>query len=286
VEGLVSIIVPVYNAEKTVSETINSVISQSYLNWELILVNDGSTDDSDKIVSSFSDSRINYTEQKNKGVAHARNTGLNLARGEFIAFLDSDDLWDSSKLEKSVSYLNSFKSDLVYSKVKMFKDDISNAISYEYVEPIIETNDYYRLLIFDYIPTLSVLLKKSVLDEIGNFDVNLNGTEDWDLWIRIAEKYQINFISDELAFYRISENGLSKNRNLHLREEFKVIQKHVLSSNHLPKRIINLSLWVWNKKMFLNSFKQKKYLLALYYYLRLYLFLPFSRNNIILLLKR
>lgn len=285
-EGLVSVIVPVYNAEHTVRETINSVISQTYLNWELIIINDGSIDNSANVISSFTDIRIKYLAQDNRGVAHARNTGIRIARGEYIAFLDSDDLWESSKLEKCVNYLNIGEFDFVYSKVKMFNDDISNAYSYEYVEPIKESNEYYRLLIFDYIPTLSVVLKKSVLDKIGNFDINLNGTEDWDLWIRIVEKYQIKFISDELAFYRVSENGLSKNRNLHLKEEYKVIQKHVLGNNQLPKRIRNLSLWVWNKKMFYNSFKQKNYLSALYYYLRLYLFLPFSRKNIYLLLKR
>ena len=149
-EGLVSIIVPVYNAEHTVGETINSVISQTYLNWELIIINDGSIDNSANIISSFSDSRIKYIAQYNGGVAHARNAGIGIARGEYIAFLDSDDLWESSKLEKCVNYLNIGECHFVYSKVKMFKDDIFNAFSYEYVEPIKESNDYYRLLILKF----------------------------------------------------------------------------------------------------------------------------------------
>lgn len=279
-KSLVSIIVPVYNAERTIDETINSVISQTYTQWELILINDGSTDNSEEKIKSFNDARIIYHKQKNQGVASARNLGLRSAKGDLIAFLDSDDLWSTKKLSSSIELIQRSHCDLVYTKIRMFTDSVNTSVAYEYSEPINEENDYYRLLIFDYIPTLTVVIKKDVLDDIGYFDSSLYGTEDWDLWIRVAKKYKIKFLSEELAFYRYLETGISKNRNNHLLEEFKVIKKHVLNNNEIPKSIKCKALWVWNKKNFFNSLKRRNYLTALFYYAKMQFLLPLSAKNI------
>ena len=277
---LVSIIMPAYNAEKTIVESIESVLRQTYINWELILINDGSTDTSHDLMSNYDDPRIKYLQQNNKGVASARNFGLSMAKGEFVAFLDSDDLWLNTKLERSIETFERSNCDLVYSKIKIFTKTINNAVSYTYKELIKENDDYLRLLIYDYVPTLTVVVKKSVLDKIGYFDTDLNGTEDWDFWIRIAKEHKIKFIPEELAYYRYLETGLSKNRGKHLNEEFKVLKKHVINNHHISKTVYRKSLWVWNKKSFFHCIKQRNYKRAFYYYTCMFRLMPFSFFNI------
>lgn len=284
--SLVSIIVPIYNAENTIDATINSVLSQTYINWELILINDGSIDKSHDLISIYDDPRIIYLQQNNKGVAFARNYGLSLAKGEFVAFLDSDDLWSNTKLERSIEIIEKNNCDLVYSNIKIFTKTINDAASYTYTEPIKENDNYLRLLIYDYIPTLTVVVKKSILDKIGYFDTDLHGTEDWDLWIRIAKEHKIKFISDELAYYRYVDTGLSKNRDKHLLEELKVLKKHVLNNQHIPKIIYQKALWVWNKKNLLNCIQQKRYKKAFYYYIYMFKLMPFSFFNFKIIFKR
>jgi glycosyltransferase involved in cell wall biosynthesis len=283
---LVSIIMPAFNAGKTINESISSVINQSYKNWELIVVNDGSKDNTSEIVKKFKNENILLIEQINKGVSNARNVGIHNSKGEYIAFLDADDLWEISKLEKSILAFELTLCDLVYSKIKIFKNIINDASSFVYRELVVEKDDYYRLLIYDYIPTLTVVIKKSILEKIGYFDELLNGTEDWDLWIRITKEYKINFVQEELAYYRNHENGLSKKSDTQLLEEFKVIKKHVLSNITLPKSVKNKSLWVWNKKNFFNSLKKKKYFSALKFYSLMIYLMPYSLINIKIFFKR
>lgn len=283
---LVSVIMPAFNAGKTINESILSVINQTYKNWELIVVNDGSQDNTSEIVKKFKNENILLIEQTNKGVSNARNVGIHNSKGEYIAFLDADDLWVSSKLEKSLIEFDSSSCDLIYSRIKIFKNNINDASSFIYRELIVERDDYYRLLIYDYMPTLTVVVKKSVLEKIGYFDELLNGTEDWDLWIRITKEHKIKFIQEELAYYRNHESGLSKQSDKQLLEEFKVIKKHVLSNISLPKSVKNKLLWVWNKKKLSNCFKKKKYFSALKLYFIMIFLIPFSLLNFKVVLRK
>jgi glycosyltransferase involved in cell wall biosynthesis len=212
--------------------------------------------------------------------------GIHNSKGEYIAFLDADDLWVSSKLEKSILAFELTFCDLVYSKIKIFKNNINDASSFIYRELIVEKDDYYRLLIYDYIPTLTVVVKKFVLEKIGYFDELLNGTEDWDLWIRITKDHKIKFIQEELAYYRNQDSGLSKQSDKQLLEEFKVIKNHVLSNISLPRSVKNKSLWVGIKKKLVNCFKKKKYFSALKFYLTMIFLSPFSLLNFKVFLRR
>jgi glycosyltransferase involved in cell wall biosynthesis len=279
---LVSIIIPAFNSALTISDTLNSILAQSYINWEALVIDDGSTDDLENFIKRFTDPRIKYFYKENGGVASARNFGIKNAGGDYIAFLDSDDIWHSDKLRESINVLIDEKSDLVYTDILMFVNDFNKSFKYKYCEPFDISNDYYRLLVYDYVPTLTVVVKSSVLDDIGKFDENLNGTEDWDLWIRIAKSYKFSYINRELSFYRSSSSGLSKaNRDRHLIEELKVIKKHVFNDS-VNNSIRKQALWVWTRKVFYNHIKLRRYLSAINSFCKMIYLIPFKKENLFL----
>lgn len=259
---LVSIIMPAYNAAKFIEESIYSALSQSYSNFELIIVNDGSTDDTSAKVRAIEDYRIKLIEQSNAGVSTARNAGIKIARGEFIAFLDSDDLWMDIKLEKQVKVFLSYDDvGLVFSETYCFSDKLSNSYYLPYREPTGIADVYQRLLTHDFIPTLTVMLRKKVLDIVSpsGFDCDLFGTEDWDLWIKLAKNSTVYHIEEVLAYYRIHGAGISKNFDRHHNEELKVLRKHVLGNDSVSTDICKLAFFIWEKKHLIHLLKSKMY---------------------------
>lgn len=223
---LVSIIMPAYNAEKTIVESIESVLKQTYINWELIVVNDGSNDRTSALVLAFNDERVVLVKQDNGGVANARNNGINNSKGEYIAFLDSDDLWVEDKLERQIGVLVGGKHKMCFAKTWCFREN-SNQTSDCFVNISLDFDDRDKILVYDFIPVLTVLLTKDVLAEVGHFDETLRGVEDWDMWIRVLQKYEAIYLDEFLAKYRISSTGLSGNFEKHFMEEEKVWLKHI-----------------------------------------------------------
>ena len=251
---LVSIIMPAYNAEKTIAESIQSVIEQTYKNWELIVINDGSIDNTSSIVYSFKDCRIILVEQANGGVANARNNGLRCAKGDFVAFLDSDDLWLSSKLTIQMACMIERASFFSYGKSTCFYLDKQNTHACFYDLDI--NLDYsQKILVFDFIPTLTVVMSRCVVDKIGFFDESLHGTEDWDYWIRVLQTYKPLFVDSVLALYRIQSNSLSHQSSKHYVEMRKVVEKN---KKLYEKKSLGLMKWFFVKKEFLISREQNK----------------------------
>jgi teichuronic acid biosynthesis glycosyltransferase TuaG len=247
---LVTVVTSLYNAELFVGDMVKSVLGQTYSNWEMIVVDDGSTDKSREVVQRYvdQDSRIRLFELgANSGSpGHVRNIGIKQARGKYVAFLDADDLWVSEKLEKQVTYFESSpnqKLGLLFSRFNSFYETPSDSFENNEINTFGIKNSYYRLLVQDYIPTLTVLIKKTVIDEIGVFDPNLIGTEDWDLWIRIGSQYDFYCIEEKLAYYRIHSEGISKKMEKHFEEQFKVLEKHLISNPNIPRSIKKFSLW-------------------------------------------
>lgn len=211
IKNLVSIITPMYNSEKFIEATIKSVINQTYKNWEMIIVDDCSTDNSPNIVKPYieNDSRIKYIRvEYNQGVSHARNVALEKANGQFIAFLDSDDIWHEKKLEKQIAFMND-------------KDCVVSFTSYELMDEnnerlnkiirVPENVDYNTLLKGNILGCLTVVVDISKLD----FDIKMSGVrhEDYVLWLSILKKGHIAYGIDEvLALYRKSNNSLSGNK--------------------------------------------------------------------------
>ena len=203
---LISIILPTFNHAKFLKKAIESVISQSYINWELIIIDNNSTDETFDIVNSYSDRRIRYSKIQNNGViAASRNHGISLSNGSWIAFLDSDDWWTKNKLSRSVEYINEDKFDLIYHD--LFLVNKTNQKSYQRLarsrnlnSPVFED----LLLNGNGILNSSVIVRKDLLDEVGliSCDTDKITWEDYDCWLRISQRTnQFYYIKETLGYY-------------------------------------------------------------------------------------
>lgn len=193
-----SVIIPLYNKEKYIEATLNSVLNQLFKDFEVIIVNDGSTDDSLRIVSQFKDSRITILEQKNLGASHARNKAIANAKGKFIAPLDADDLWYTNHLSELKKLIDSFPNAGVFCnnyEVKLNKHLIRKAnFNFEYNDAYLIIPDFFDANIYNYIATSSssAFLKASFI-KLGTYDTSLRTAQDLDIWIKFALKYDVAF---------------------------------------------------------------------------------------------
>jgi len=234
-KALVSIIMPAYNAELFIEEAIESVISQTYINWELIIVNDGSTDNTRTIVEKFllEDNRIKLINQENKRLGAARNTGFKNATGFFVAFLDSDDLWLPSKLEIQIDFLSKNPNiDVVFSGGYTFFEDKNIKLDYHLstITGFYPGKDMFsRLFNENEIPVLSVVLKRSWIENIGlqDEDKYAKGSEDLDYWLRLA-KADAEFygLANKLFIYRVHSAGMSAQVSFQKFSTFNILIKN------------------------------------------------------------
>jgi len=203
---LISIILPTFNHAKFLKKAIESVINQSYINWELIIIDNNSTDETFEIVSSYSDRKIIYSKIHNNGViAASRNHGIRLSNGSWIAFIDSDDWWTNNKLSKCVEYINTNKFDLIYHDLFLVYKPNQNSFkrlarSRNLYFPVFED----LLLNGNGILNSSVLVRKDLLEEVGliSCDTNKITWEDYDCWLRISRKTnRFYYIKETLGYY-------------------------------------------------------------------------------------
>ena len=281
---LVSIIMPAYNAEKYILESIDSVIAQTYKSWELIVVDDGSVDSTSVVVRNFKDRRVKLIEQINSGVSKARNSGIENAKGEYITFLDSDDLWEKYKLEVQVSYmLNNPSVILSYTDYVSFIND-GERVKNKQLYPFKIKSLKDRILVFNFIATLTVMVKSKILKDVGGFDIDLFGPEDWDLWIKISKMGGIGHIEKKLSLYREHEGGISKNKKRQLEEEYKILLRHVLAQDN--EKLRKYALWFHNLKLSSYYFSKQKIKSFIGSYIAMIRVLPFKVENITYPLKR
>lgn len=208
---LVSIITPLYNGQEFIGQSIESALAQTYRNFELLIINDGSKDGSYEAVSPYlKDPRLIYIERENGGVGAARNTALARASGKYIAFLDQDDLWTTDKLAVQVPVLEQNPDiALVYSNQDFIGDD-NKIIDYPW-ETGISGYCFREMIEKNWISVLTVLVRKSVIDEVGPFKEDISGTDDYEMWLRVTLKHKIEYIDQILAHYRFHEVNFSKN---------------------------------------------------------------------------
>lgn len=235
----VSVVVPVYNVERFIHETITSVLAQTFQDFELIVVDDQSPDRSIEICEQFQDPRIYIVRQQNRGLAGARNTGIRHAQGEYIALLDSDDLWLPDKLEKHIQHLDKHPHVGISFSRSAFIDEESNFLG-TYQMPKLKGIDAAHLLCRNPIGNGSApVIRREALEAI-RFQDNLYGevedfyfddgfrqSEDIECWIRIAiqTNWQIEGIPEPLTLYRVNSGSLSANMNKQLESWEKVIAK-------------------------------------------------------------
>jgi glycosyltransferase involved in cell wall biosynthesis len=202
----VSVIMPCYNGERYLEESIQCVLNQSYKDIELIIVDDGSTDNSKDIIKTYGN-RLRLFEQTNKGPYPARNLGIQHSTGEFIAFLDADDYWTPDFIEKLFKALNPSNAALAYCGWQNV--GIPGKTSEPYIPPDYETEDklYAFLRAAAPWPIHAALVRASILKEAGGFDENFSTCMDYDLWLRIGANQPIIRVSEVMAFYRHHEQG-------------------------------------------------------------------------------
>ncbi|MCH4552099.1 glycosyltransferase family 2 protein [Aestuariibaculum lutulentum] len=222
---MVSIVTPAYNSEKYIIETIQSVLNQTYQNWEWIIVDDGSTDNTVNIVKEFisKDSRIKLFQLKsNLGPALARNKGIEEAKGDFIAFLDSDDIWKPDKLEKQIAFMKTEKCDVCFSSYDLI-DEKGRLVNKRVC--VLSQVSYKKLLKSNYIGNLTGVYNARILGKIVVPD--LRKRQDWLLWLEALKRSgkDAKGISESLAYYRVHKRGISSNKMALLKYNYLVYKK-------------------------------------------------------------
>lgn len=211
----ISVIIPAYNSEKTIRETIESVLQQTFSDFELIVIDDGSQDSTLEIISSMQDSRMKVFSYPNAGGAVSRNRGFSYSSGEFIAFLDSDDLWTPDKLE---------------SQLKALQENPQAAVAYSWMDCIDESGKFFRpgshrtetgdifakLFLIPFVESGSnPLIRRQAFIEVGGFDESLSASQDYDLYLRLAAQYHFVAVPSTQVFYRLSSNSMTTNLRRH-----------------------------------------------------------------------
>lgn len=225
----VSVVIPTYERAAVLPRAVESVLGQSYGAWELLVVDDGSTDDTGILMEQYRDPRVRYLRQPvNRGVSAARNRGLREARGDWVALLDSDDEWMPEKLERQVRHLEGAGPEvgLVYCGV----EDVDDRGVLQVHRPAHRGRLHRELLLENVLHGggSSVLLRREAVERVGSFDETLPAIEDWDYWLRVARLYRIDFIEKPLVRYHDGttddRKSLDAARNLEARELFR--KKH------------------------------------------------------------
>jgi glycosyltransferase involved in cell wall biosynthesis len=227
----VDVIIPAYNAARYLPTAIESVIAQTFEDWRIVLVDDGSTDNTAEVVAPFLQRlgpKLNYIRKPNGGVTAARNTAIQASTAEFLAFLDADDLWLPCRLSESLKALAEWpQAGLAYGLVTHIDPEGRLGETWEgnrrnaegHIAPYI----YMRKV---ELPCVTVTLRRRCIDEVGIFDEAMRVTEDRDLWLRIALRYEVAFVPKVLAYYRVSPNSLSADSQQMLKAQLQFIRKH------------------------------------------------------------
>ncbi len=225
--GLVTVIVPSYNGAEYLRFALDSVLRQTYANLQVIVVDDGSIDASHVVVREFADPRVFYVYQNNAGVSAARNTGIRLAHGEYLAFLDADDEWEPAFLERCVSAM-CHKGHAVSGAYTsyVYVDDSGNVLP-QTGAPVVPAADLYARLTRENILLIhSVVLRSNVVRQTGGFDVSLGAQEDWDFWLRVTRRHLLQGVLEPLARYRVNPSSRSFDTLKMHETRMRVLAKH------------------------------------------------------------
>lgn len=226
-QPLVSVIIPSYNQANFVKSAIESVLNQSYRQIEIIVVNDGSTDNTlDVIKKITTKEKISIVTTRNRGLAAARNTGLEQAAGNFVAFLDSDDLYLPHKLSLHIDFLLSHPDiDISYSETRYFNNKPEDAFSIG-KRPQIEGDPFSKLIRGNFIPSNAFVVKTDMIRKIGGYDPSLRAHEDWDMLLRLSlSGAQFGYINAVTNLVRIHASNMTKQRRRMVESEIIVINK-------------------------------------------------------------
>lgn len=251
IDGLVSVIMPSWNTSNFIAESIQSVIDQTYENWELIIVDDCSTDNTDDVVAKFTDKRIRYFKnEKNSGAALSRNRALREARGEWIAFLDSDDLWNPDKLEHQINFMNEHGYTLSYTEYEKI-DEGSKPLQIYVSGP--ETVNKHKMYNYDYIGQLTMMYSAKKFGLIQIKDIKKNN--DYAIRLQLYKKPDTcaYLLKENLAQYRVRKLSISHDK---FRRKFK---SHYDLFHMCDEKPAMVAAWYTCWNMFYGLLKKKNY---------------------------
>jgi len=245
----VTVIIPTYNRRDILPRAVFSVVAQTFRDWELIIVDDASTDDTERVVDGFRDVRIRYIRhEKNRGQSAAQNTGIAGAGGSLVSFLDSDDEWFPGKLASDVALFRfaGERIGLVYTG-KMLVDGQGRIVKVRI--PKVEGRVYEKLLAWDFIGTCSrVIVRKSIVDAVGGFDEGLTNCQDWDMWIRVSKLTEVGCIRQCHVKRHLGSDQVSGSLRAIIEGKLRLLEKHRhdMSPDVLARHLGTLSILLGN----------------------------------------
>jgi glycosyltransferase involved in cell wall biosynthesis len=240
---LVSVVMATYNMARFIREAIDSVFAQTYPNWELQVIDDGSTDETRTLVAPYlSDPRVRYQYQENHGQTRAKNTGIRASRGDFIGFLDADDLWLPKKLELQLDlFRHNPSAAIVYSPY--FCIDTDRIPLPTHIPRLFRGQISGRLLIENCVGFCSVLVKRQCFDTLGVFDETYRMGIDYELWLRFSTRYRFDYLREPTALYRIWPGQMSKNMELRYQSGISIMSRFLAHNPHLIEPKIVQEAW-------------------------------------------
>lgn len=233
----VSVIIPTYNRAHLIDKSIQSVLNQTYQNFEIIIVDDASTDNTEEVVNSFASQKIIYLKhEKNKGANAARNSGIAIAKAGLLAFNDSDDKWMPTKLEKQIKIIENAEHNvgIVYTGFYQIINNNKSYIPSIYVKQK-DGNIHQSLLDGNFVSTQTVLVKKECFKKLGFFDEELPRLQDWELWLRLSKCYKFKFIDEPLVIAVVQPNSITNNSNALAVALELIITKHFKNEGISPQ---------------------------------------------------
>ena len=262
-DSKISVIIPIYNRAHLLAATLDSVFAQTRRVDQIIVVDDGSTDDPARVCAQFAD-RVTYRRIDHAGASAARNAGLEIAQDEFIAFLDSDDLWEARFLERMTAALDASDAGFVYCDYATF--NARGLVQPTNLPPSykLRGNLFARLLETDFISTGALLIRRECLDRVGGFDPHLEIAHDWDLWLRLAREFDAEYVDEPLARIRLDSDGLTRDTALLYSNNLRILAKlrgHVDAEEQ--RRVIRRNTRACHRALFKYSWGARRPLPAL-----------------------
>ena len=238
-QPLVSVVIPTFNRAHILEEAVNSVIAQDYLHWELHIVDDGSTDGTRELVEQFrGDERIHYHWQENAGQATARNHGVSQARGDYIAFLDSDDRWLPHKLRVQVQCLvEDPQIDVIYGDVERIDAD-GNRLPDRPTLPRYSGTVWRQLLVDNFIPLITSMVRSETIKQAGGLDTSFRCADDYNLWLRLSATAVFKHLPDVVAQYRVEGDRISNNLDGRYESNLRSVQGFIEANPNLVSKQI------------------------------------------------
>ena len=236
---MVSVVIPTYNREKTITKAVQSVLDQTYTDLEVIIVDDGSKDQTKSVIDNIKDERVKYFFQKNSGACIARNAGIQYAKGDYIAFHDSDDIWRKDKLEKQMQALLSSGADIVFCKLVIHK----TTGELQYKPEKCKTGIMNPVVNLFGIGTQTLLAHRYVFDDV-KFDPEMPRFQEFELLFRATKKYSISCLDEGLVDYYVGEDSISTNsQKLYLACTL-LVKKHPEIISRYPEMGIRMSQYL------------------------------------------